>query len=137
MKHTLAILASLTALNALSDTLRVPQDFPTISSAIAAAGPSDTVEVSAGTYLGFDVTKASCRIVGRPGAVVAGRVNVYEAGGELEGLRFLGGLTSFYGVTLRDCYYSGDRLSFNNAEGISYVLNSILLLMRMVHTHHL
>jgi hypothetical protein len=35
---------------ALADTLHVPADFPTIGSALAAAGPGDEIQVSAGTY---------------------------------------------------------------------------------------
>ena len=107
------------------DTLRVPQDYPTIQLALDAAQPGDTLEIAAGTYEGFYVPKESCRIVGIPGVVVAGRVNVYEPGVTLEGLTFTGGITAFYGVTVKSCVFEGDRLALSNAMGWSTVIDCL------------
>ena len=119
------VLFLLYAPTAHCNTLRVPQDYHTIQLALDAAQPGDTIEIAAGTYEGFYVSKESCRIVGIPGAVVAGRVNIYEPGVTLEGLTFTGGITAFYGVSVMSCVFDGDRLALNNAEGWSTIIDCV------------
>ncbi len=119
------VLFLLYAPTAHCNTLRVPQDYPTIQLALDAAQPGDTIEIAAGTYEGFYVPKESCKVVGLPGATVSGRVNVYEPGVTLEGLTFSGGITAFYGVTVKSCVFDGDRLALNNAEGWSTIIDCV------------
>ena len=60
-------------------TIRVPGDYATIQKAIDAAGPGDTIMVSAGTYNAFQVIgKNNIHIIGAEGATVS-TTNLYTA----------------------------------------------------------
>jgi hypothetical protein len=60
-------------------TIHVPGDYPTIQRAIDAAGPGDTIMVSAGTYDAFQVIgKNNIHIIGAEGATIS-TTNLYTA----------------------------------------------------------
>jgi len=90
-----AALASATASWA-QDTLRVPQDYPTIQAAVDAAAPGATVSVASGTYFVSLTIDKSLTLVSQSGAAVttldggrAGRV-IFARGTGVESVSIVG-----------------------------------------------
>src|SRR5262245_4914302 len=55
---------------AFAAKLRVPQQYPTVSSAVSAAAPGDVVEVQGGPYAEQVVIDKSIRLVGKGTALI-------------------------------------------------------------------
>jgi len=78
------------------DTLRVPQDYPTIQAAIDAAAPGASVEVASGTYFENLVVDKSVVLVSKSGAAVTtldgGRIGrvVFARGTGAESVEIVG-----------------------------------------------
>src|SRR6266436_7855969 len=66
----LFVAACLCASPTLAATLFVPQQYPTIQSAVNAANPGDTVKVAAGTYFEQVVLKDQVDVRGDSGAII-------------------------------------------------------------------
>jgi hypothetical protein len=106
----LAAAAALLSVPAAAETLRVPQDHPTIQAAVDAAVDGDTILISAGTYAeevqvagktGL-ILKAKGKVVLDPAGVQSNGVRLQGAPDtQLIGLRVTGGLTA--AIEADDC----------------------------------
>ena len=65
-----ALFALAATLPAAAAKLKVPQQYPTVSSAVAAASNGDTVEVQGGPYIEQVVINKSIKLVGKPTGVI-------------------------------------------------------------------
>jgi len=101
-------------------TLLVPQTFPTISSAIRAAKPGDTVLVSAGEYheaVSVPASKSSIRFVAKGNVVLDGRRILSSA------FTLRGNHIEINGFTIRNYLRSG--IQVNGVFGCRLVSNTI------------
>lgn len=89
------------------ETIRVPEDHDTIQAAVDAAGPGDTVLVSAGTYA------ESVTVAGKRGVSIVGEGDaVVDADGALVGIDVSDGSgVRITGITVRNMTQTGIRIA--------------------------
>ncbi|MFN8177103.1 MAG: hypothetical protein U0167_04215 [bacterium] len=98
----LAAMAALLASSAPAAVLHVPADYPTIASAVAAAGVTDTVTIACGTYVEHGISRSGLSITLRSDTGDSGCV-VIDAGGAANILT----LGQGQGVSIRGIVFQG------------------------------
>jgi hypothetical protein len=95
-----ASLTVLTAPGRAATTLLVPEDFSTISAAIAAAAPGDTVSIAAGTYTGAVTLNKPITLRGRsPGSTPTSNTTTLEASASVDVITIPSGVSPAPTVT--------------------------------------
>lgn len=95
-----ASLAALAGPGRAATTLRVPEDYSTISAAISAAAPGDTVSVAPGVYTGAVTLSKPITLSGRsPGSTPTGNTTILEASASLDVITIPSGVSPAPTVT--------------------------------------
>ena len=117
-------------LPARAATLRVPQDYPTIQSAINAAHAGDTIQVDTGTYPENVIVNATVTIIGKDATttIVDGGendmvFNIQADNVELRNLTICNGGRRYTGVTIYDPY---DALTIRNTRIIDNAVGVVV-----------
>ena len=93
-------LAALAGPGRAATTLRVPEDYGTISAAISAAAPGDTVSVAPGVYTGAVTLSKPITLSGRsPGSSPTGNSTILEASASLDVITIPSGVSPAPTVT--------------------------------------
>ncbi|MCH2134621.1 MAG: right-handed parallel beta-helix repeat-containing protein [Phycisphaerales bacterium] len=132
MAALLAVFAG--AASSMADTIHVPAEAPTISDAVATAGPGDTILIAAGTYTesGIFIDDPDITMIGEvnsdgtPAVTLDGQGTndillaiglVNATGATIENLRFTGSIGNavwiyHHSPTIRNCLFTGNSTVF-------------------------
>ncbi|HKZ93706.1 MAG TPA: S8 family serine peptidase [Candidatus Bathyarchaeia archaeon] len=95
------------------ETIRVPQDYPTIQAAISAANQGDTVLVSSGTYVENVGVSKPLSVIGQNNPLIQGRIGITASNVVVSGFNITGGL-----VGIHASGYSNVTISNNNIYNV-------------------